>query len=255
MLTLFLQSGLSIILLLFGSMALVIARRGTTCSDPIRAAWFLTGVTFVIFSLHHSIQNVGAMWAFLAGPDTVVYSRYLMWAPVGNHSRTFLGVAFHGALVILVSRSKAPTRRFWTLTFVAFFSAMCLGGLFGWTERLREFEAHYSATALLDIVGLVLLLWALFVASVKGTMDRLHWLCIATYALMLVLGVLWHTALVWIRVPGAWAPSPLHMHVYRVVLGGVMVAVAAYRIGLANRGVYVPGLFEIPARSRFPTFG
>lgn len=242
--TLLLQITTALFLLAFGTIAFSVARRLEGHLGVQRAAWLLTGIVFASMGITRIIQDVGAAWAFTSGPGTDVYEAYLRWAPVGNHGRTFLATAFHMLLIVLAFQRTPPGRRFWTVGVVVLAGAFLAGAFVGWLEGSIVSRIHYTATSLFDSVGFVLLLGALFGALIANAMDRLLWTCIAIYALILALGVLWHAALAWIQTPGAWAPSARHMHLYRTVLIAGMVGIAYYRLRLLRRGVSVPPLLQ-----------
>lgn len=253
--TLLLQSATTLLLLAFGITALTVARRLDGRLGVQRAAWLLSGIAFTAMAATKTFQDVGAVWAFTSGPGTAVYDAYLGWAPVANHGRTFLATAFHVLLAALAFRRTPPGRRFWIVSAVALAGAFLSGALVGWLEGSIISRIHYTRTSLFDAVAFVLLLGALFGALIANAMDRLLWTCIAIYAFILALGILWYAAMAWINTPGAWAPSPRHMHLYRTVLIAGMVGVAYYRLRLLRRGIPVPPLLQSSVGARSSLLG
>lgn len=244
MLTLVLQGVTSALLLAYGVAALGVVRGLSAEAGVQRAAWCLTGAAFTAMAVPAAFQDIAAVRAFLSGPGTPLYDQYLRWSPIANHGRTFLAIAFHLALLTLALRRSSPGLQFWVATGIALIGFAVLGGLVGWNEGSVLSRVHYANTSILDATAFFILLGALLVALIRNAMDRLLWICMVVYALVLGLGVLWHAALAWIRIPGAWAPSPLSMHIYRTIMISGMVAIAVYRLRLLRRGVPVPGLLD-----------
>jgi hypothetical protein len=243
----------SALALVFGLGALVVAHHPRSFSAVQRAAWLLTGLTFTLMASNAILHNASAVLAFFSGPGTPVYKEYLRWSPAGNYSRIFLVLAYAGALVFLPRIWSSARGRFQPLSLALMLLAMGVGGLVGWMEGPYVAGKHWTAFAVLNALGLVVLLGALLGALFTHSMDRLLWGCVGIYALHEAFNVIWHSALAWIRVPGAWAPNPAQIQVYAALTYLAMLGLALRRLLLARRGVYVPALLEPLERKLFST--
>lgn len=248
--TLLSQIFTTVLLLLFGVVALIIARRISVQAGLPRASWYLSGAVLASMAATKVPQDIAAVWAFLSGPGSAVYADYLRWSPVANHGRTFFAIAFHAALLVLSLGRTVPRRHMWLLITAGLVSSFAIGGAIGLREGSILSRVHYSETAIFDTVAFFLLLAALLVALVRNAMDWVLWSSILLYGLVLGLGVLWHAALAWIRVPGAWAPSPLSLHVYRNLMIAGMVGLALYRLHTIRKGISVTGLLDKSPEAR-----
>jgi len=242
--TLLAQISTSALLLVFGLVALLVARRLPIQEGIPRSAWYLSGTVFAAMAGSMAVQDIAAVRAFFSGVESPFYDGYLRWSPVANHGRTFFAFAFHLVLLVLSLRHSVPTKRFWLFVSAGLICFLLLGGVVGWREGTMLSRVHYSFTAVFDAAALFLLLGALFVALMRNAMDWVLWSSILLYSLVLGLGVIWHAALAWIRVPGAWAPSPLSLHVFRSVMIVCMVGLAIFRFHRLRNGIAVLGLFE-----------
>ncbi|HYW05762.1 MAG TPA: hypothetical protein VE913_02335, partial [Longimicrobium sp.] len=234
--TLVLQLVLTLLLLAFGVAALLISRHPSVAT-PARGTWFLTGVTFLAYSVSHVAQNVAGTWAFVAGKGTRVWDTYLQYAPVANHSRTFEMFAFCLAMLVytLVPRMRAPAgMRILVFGIVA---GLFVGGYYGWLEGGFSRQTHYTAVAVLDVVELLLLLSTLFAMLVNNTADRLLWFALGAHSFSVALNILWMLGLRSVGV--GWAPAPVTMAAYRAVLAAVVVSIAVTRLRRARLGIPV----------------
>ena len=235
-----LQWLVTLLFCLLGGVCLAVGRGLAATWSTNRKAWLLSGIAFSLHALNRLVQNTVGSWAYFAGPGTPVYEQYLLLAPIANHSRTFAMMAYLGALLVLVAWTGADRPRFMGMAVMALLLSMTLGGLFGWMEGSFVRQTHYSAVAILDVFELLLILSMLLVALVADGVDRLLWSILSVYAFSLALSILWTAALVgtgfW------WTPAPWHMHAYRSLLTGLMLACAVRRLVLMRRGADVPGL-------------
>jgi hypothetical protein len=235
--TLTLQAVHSILFLAFGltayAAALRIARRGGG-SD---AWWHVAGITFAVQGVNGLLQDVLATRAYFAGQGAPAYEAYMWFAPLANHSRTFVMFTFCVSLSYFVLRRLPPLRD--RSLFALILLGMAAGAAYGFMEGSFDRRTHYTAVALLNVLELVSLLGLLYALLVRETSDRLLWGALATYAFGIALNIFWMIGLTNIGV--AWSPAPWHMAAYRVVLAGIMVAFAVRRLRLAGRGERVRG--------------
>ncbi len=220
-----------------------------------RISWQLTGVTFVLIGSSAVLHAGAAIWAFMAGPGTVVYDTYLRWAPVGNHSRT-VGVLAYACLLLWVIRSRASLPHgFGPGVSGLLLLGMLTGGAIGWWEGSLIESRHWSAFAFLNLLSTLLVLAALFGALLNRTMDWHLWLTLAIFALHLAFNVIWFSALAWAGISGVWSPSPWQIQMYAVIAYGLMLALALHRLVLARQRVRVASALEFLERPRFSSLG
>jgi hypothetical protein len=256
MLTLLMQCLVAILTIVFGIVALQAARRVPGRSDLHRDAWWLTGAVFTILGISTFLQLcIGAPWAYFSGVGTPVYDAYIRVAPIGNHSRGFLVLAYGAMMAGLTLIRRAFPRHFGTLVFVTSFAAMSAGAFVGWREGPLVQVTHWTATAISDSAELIFLLAALFIGVVWNTTDRLLWVALVIFTAHELFDVAWYSALAWSDVPGAWRPSPTYIHLYASVAYLLMIVLAVRRVRLARKGIKVPGLIELPERATSSMFG
>jgi hypothetical protein len=249
MLTLLMQCLVAILTIVFGVVALQAARRVPGRPDLHRDAWWLTGFVFTILGISTFLQLcIGAPWAYFSGVGTPVYDAYMRIAPIGNHSRGFLVVAYGAMMAGLTGIHRRFPRHLGTFVFVTSFAAMTAGALVGWREGPLVQVTHWTATAISDSAELIVLLAALFIGVVWNTIDRLLWVALVIFTVHELFDVAWYSALTWADVPGAWQPSPVYIHLYASVAYLLMIFLTDRRIRLARKGVKVPGLIEFPER-------
>jgi len=212
-----------------------------------RLAWEIAGVVFVLGGVSSVAQQAFAIAGFAAGPGTAVWNAYLRWAPVGNYGRT-LAKAMMALLLCLLPFLKGLTlRRARTFSVGACLLMFAVGTALGLLEGPLRSSVHYATYSIFETLELVLLLSALFAAVQTSSMDRLLWAFMAVYAARQAQNALSVSALSWIGIQGKWAPTSLHIHVIGVVTYLLMIWIAIERRRRADRGVMVPGMFDIPA--------
>ena len=246
-LTLALQSAVSLAFLGFGLLGLAARHHSPGAPPDHRGGWLLVGGALTAHGTAMLLHSMAAFGAYFAGSGTALYEAFVDWTPAMNHSRTFLLVAF---TLALLAHAVLPSARRGVLGAAAF-ALMAVGFLLGvLIGRVEEFSAlvHFSSVATWDVIELVLLLAALFAALLTSRLDRYAWLALGIYAFSLALNVMWIAALSRRGLPGEWSPRPWMIHGYRLVLTLGMVYVAARRLQLARRGTPVGSLMEGPAR-------
>lgn len=252
MLVLALQVVWAFVKLLAGAAILAVGLRQLR-GDPVhRLSWQLTGCTFILGGASAVVQlGVFAPWAYFAGEGTAVYGSFLRWNPAVTQSRTFLMIGLGMVLCVLPIVRRYPRNP--VPVAVGFLVAMMLaGGASGWMEGGFAELRFFSSTAVTNMLELVMLLSALFVALVAETMDRYLWLAMLVYAISIGLNVLMYSALAWMVVAGAWFPPPSFLQVCLVLAHATMVLLAARRLQLDRRGVAVGSLLE-PGRQKAMT--
>lgn len=207
-------------------------------------AWTFFGIALSPYAGSLVVQNAWGSWAMAAGSDSGVMSAYLAWAPALNHSRTFLLIAFFGALGGLMVRRNAPSRRAFGVGVSATLAGFLAGGWLGFAEGSLLVSTHYTRVALWDAVELVIVLATLFVGLVTNRLDRHLWVLLTTFGVVVALNILYYAAISLVNDPRVWSPPPWVMGAYRLTLVQVMLAVSLRRLHLARRGITVAGLLQ-----------
>ncbi|HEX2190845.1 MAG TPA: hypothetical protein VHG51_18200 [Longimicrobiaceae bacterium] len=239
---------MALVKVLAGAAILAVGLRELQGTRVHRLAWQLTGFTFVVGGTSMVLQTgIFAPWAYFAGRGTPVYDAFLRWNPALTQSRTFLviGLGVVLSLLPLIGRYERGVVR---LAVAFLLAAMAAGGVFGWLEGAYVSTRFYPSTAVANLLELIALFAALFVALTADTMDRHLWLALAVYSVSIGLNVIVYSALAWIRVEGVWSPSPRFVQFFLVAAHATMLGLALRRLQLARRGVRVGSLLEPPLR-------
>jgi hypothetical protein len=245
MLILSLQWFLTLLFILFGIVATAVPRYEKSGSPRHLLLWSVTGITFILQGLNRLAQDTFGTWAYFAGPDSRVFRGFLAALPAANHSRTFAMLAFCVVLAVLTFWKRELSRSVTLLLSAGVVLAgMVVGAVIGWHEGPFTVQRHFSAVAVSDAFELVFLLAALFAVLVANQVDRLLWLALTAYTFNVALNILWMVGLSALGL--AWAPSVLHMNLYRVALLAIMVCTAVRRVQLARRKIPTRGLLESP---------
>lgn len=254
MLTLTLQTGVTLFLLCFSVYALLAARRlGTSASAGHAESWYAAGLFFAVYSANKLVQGGWGIAAFVAGSDAPVYAGYLRFAPVFNHSRTFLTFVLYGTL-FWISYSRQLTLRQRIVAHGAAAAALGLGGTYGYFEGSLQAGRHYTATAIIDAGGFIVLAVLLFVLMLRDTIDRLLWFALVTHGFRSIFGVIFLAALAWADTPGGWTPPFWSIELCRLCFAGMMAWFAYQRYRYAGQRRPVPGLLQARQQPR-PSFG
>lgn len=254
MLTFTLQCVVTVLVLAFGALALDVGRR-LRATVPFHAAgWTVSGAAFVVHGVSKGAQNVFGFLALQAGSPSPVMSRYLAWAPVFDHGRTFLMLAMCVALLALAFVRSADSRPYWRAAYGGMALGLLVGGVMGASQGELIGGVHFPAVAVWDVVELLVLMGALFALLLTNRADRHLWASQAAYALSLSLGVFWFTMLSWIDTPGVWRLPTWSVHSVRVVIHFAMLVLVVYRARAVHGGRHVPGLSE-SARPVAPMLG
>lgn len=255
MLTLLAQVAVAISALAFGCVALFVARRRDAFSEAQRTAWMLVGLGFTLGGISSVLQNIGAVWGYVGGPDSAAWAEFLRWAPAGNYGRTLLRVAMACMLAAVPFVRPRFTSGWWMAAVALYLGAILLGGIAGWSEGSLRHQIHYPNMATLETAEVVTLLSAAFVGLIWHSMDRLLWVAVLIYTFRQVLNVISWSSLAWIDAPGTWAVPTYYIHLYGVIGYGLMLLCAWRRLYWAKRGVRVPGLLESLDTARSPSIG
>jgi hypothetical protein len=251
MLTLLNQTALSILQAVFGIVALWVVSRLGSGHDHARA-WHIAGLIFLVNGVQALMQDVFAASAFLSGPGSPLWDRYLAWAPSLNHGRT-VAFTFSFPLLLLVGWSVLRRPQALRAAVVGtLLLGMGVGALLGRAEGVFTLSTHFSAVAVLDAAELVILLSVLFVVLLRNLADRFLWGALFVYAFSLAVGAVWMAALALINIPGGWAPSPLQMHAARWTLAAVGLWFALRRLSMARNKLPATGLLESVSRATQP---
>ena len=243
---------LSLTIQFIGSLFLLVTGAADTAAglrdalgDPYhRAAWRLTGATFLVEGSAVLAHNAFGSAAMAAGAGSALMQRYLLWLPILNHSRTFMVTGALVALGWLALLRRPPGRGFWT-GFVALLCVGAVAGAFlGYREGPFTRTAHLTALALWDLLELLVILPMLFVLLVTNRVDRLLWALYAAYACSLALGIFWYAVLG--QIAPQWTPPIWTRTFARDVLYAVMVAAAAWRWRASRRSIPVHGMLGPP---------
>ena len=250
-LTLTLQAAAALSFVAFGLLSVAVHRRTPGARADHRLSWLLIGGGFTLHGLALLFHTLWAVAAYVAGSGADLYETFLVWTAPMNHSRTFLLLGLTFAILAHAMLPHPRSRRFAGGAAVLIGAGFAGGLVVGRVEPEMSALTHFSAVATWDVVQLVVLLVALFVALLTSRMDRYAWTALAVYAFSLALNVMWLAALSRTDLPGEWAPRPWMIAAYRLVLTLAMVAVAVRRLQLARRGVPVSALMDSsPSRLR-----
>lgn len=243
MLTASLQILVAGLFVLFAGLCLGVGRASTLSAPLRRLAWRTTGWAFTIHGGSMLVQTVFAMAAFRAGPSSPVFDAYLATATQMNHSRTMSLVVFFAMLAALVWQRGGGT---WVARHgvLAMVGGLALGAAAGGWDGPVGGRSHYSAVVSVDTLELVFVLSVLFLLLVRDAVDRLLWVCLASYGLMVAMNVLFISPVGLRDLLGLWGPPPWTIQAHRAVLVTVMIGLAVRRLQLARRGIDVPALFE-----------
>jgi hypothetical protein len=241
MLILVLSCADSVLHFVFAVVALMVARRLPAHVGRQRLAWRMTGLVFLLFSLVDMSQLAFGTTVFVLGPEHPLYATYLRWAPIANHSRTLVVWSLYITLWTLT----LGTERVWPwlrrLSPVLAVAMLCVGGLIGWKEGSFDAARHLSNTSLMDAVAFLVLTSLLFVMMLRDTVDRALWMVLLCYGTSSVMSSLFLAAKAWVNT-AAWTPPAFLLEVSRLLFTSAMVALAVWRLRLANRGKPQPGL-------------
>lgn len=252
MLTYSLQWLIAVFTMGFAAAALRVARGPAPLDAAYRYGWRLAGAAFAVHAASQAVQYAwggAAMWGGRAG----VMEAYLRWAPAMNHSRTFLILAFVGALVLSAFRPVPEGGRLSWGYLGCLAAAFAAGGLVGHAEGSLIGGRHYLRVAGWDTVILVVMLAALFASLLRDRLDRFLWSALTTYASSVAISVIWFAALTQIDDPNVWSPAPWQIALYRAVFSLVMLLLAVRCLALARRGLPIRGL--LGSRDDRPAYG
>lgn len=251
MITLTFQTLVGVLSLVFGAVALQIGRKRYGLPEAHGVSWKVVGIAFVFGGIANCLYSVGAIWAFLSGPDSAAWAQYVRWSPTGNYARAFVKFVAGAALALAAIASIRSRLGDWKMLLLLSVGAYVLGGVLGWIEGTDRWSLHYTNLAIYEAVEVGALLSALLVGLLKNSMDRHLWIIVGLYTFRQVLNVLFWAAFAWITVDGAWTPHPSQVHIFGAIVYVAMIAVAARRLQLARRGVRVPSLAEplMPSRA------
>jgi hypothetical protein len=238
-----LQSFLALTTVVFGVMALMVARRLGRSTLP-SVAWLIVGIAFTLEGINGMVQSSSAIVAVLAGKESAVWAAHLRLSPVGNHGRGVLKIGLGLALMALPLARRVPARVLPVLVTAWMMLFMLVGSFLGWREGSMQAE-HFSIVALLDSFEMIVIWGALIGALYTGGIDRLLWVGLALNGVRQALNVVWTSALVWRDTPGAWVPSVTTMQLYACAVLLFMIFLARKRLRLARQGVPVPGLLDV----------
>lgn len=240
------------LLIAFGVVSLLVAARREVPAW-YRMRWMQTGLAFLLIGLIKGVQNAFGSAAFVAGRGSLLWDTYLISAPVFDHSRTTALTVFFLLLLRGHSRSDCvPGSGYWRQDAVLLCTGAALGALLGWQQHLIGDILHYKVVSILDTAELVVTLSVLFTVLLRGSIDQILWSALSIHAVALALNGMWMSVLVGLRVPGAWAPSPLHMHLFRFILAAAFVGLALWRLVLARRNIDVSGFLEPSSAGSVP---
>lgn len=240
MTTLVLLNLVTLMLLAFGAFSLLSARTMRAGSAQ-HDAWLVTGVVFTVYAANKLIQSVWGTAAFATGPGSPVYERYLEAATVFNHSRTLLLFVLYVMLAWVAIRGELRSIGRSVLA-VLVVVAVIAGGAYGVFEGRLDAGRHYTATAVVDTAGFMILASVLILLLVRDSADRLLWFALATQGIFSIVGVLFLTAGAWADTPGIWSPPFWILELFRLVLAAGMASFAFARYRAAVRGKLVRGL-------------
>lgn len=243
MVTLTLQLAVATAVAMFAVLALLISRQPRGVPEPHRTAWRVTAIVFLPYGVLQLSQNVLAAAAYFAGEGHPLYRAYLVVAPVGNHSRTFVAFAFYAVLYLLARQGSLSPRQMRGAAW-ATAAGLVAGGAVGLGEGPLVAVRHYINTAFADMAGFAVMGVLLLYLMVRDTVDRDLWFSIALHGITSLFGVLYLTA---VSLMGIDAHTPIwQLHAIRLFTMILVALLALHRYRSARDGRTVSGL--VPAR-------
>jgi hypothetical protein len=246
MLTFALQLVVTACALVFGGIALDVVRRTRGGDAYYRTGWMIAGVAFAVHGIDKAAQNAWGWLALQAGSGSATMAGYLLWAPVFNHSRTFLMLGMCAALAWMCVPRVTPDRRFWVRAWAVMGIGLVAGALVGAQEGGFIPALHMSAVAKWDVVELLVLLGTLFALLLTSRADRHLWSGLTLYASSIAISTFFFTVLAAFGAPGTWTPPTWQLQSIRAVLHLLLVAFALRRWVLARRNAPATGLIDSP---------
>lgn len=251
--TLLMQCVVAVLAVVFTVVAAGVARARTYLPDAHRVAWIVVTTDFGWRATLLVVQNAWAVWAFMAGQGTPVYTFFLRWGPAMNEGRSFVAVTAAWGLAALSLLKRLPVSRLWVGCSAAALGVLgvgaYLGGVLGGMSGF-----HFTFVALLNAVELIGLLLTLLLGLYRYTLDRYLWLCLCVYAFHLALNVAWLSWTVGFFSDG-WYPSQVSSQYYAALTYVAAIALARRRRALARTGARVTSLLELPSPQRQATLG
>jgi hypothetical protein len=239
MITLTLQLAVAAAVAAFAVLSLLIARQHRGVPEPHRSAWRVTAIVYLPYAVLQISQNTLAAVAYHVGEGHPLYRAYLVLAPVGNHSRTFVAFAFYAVLYLLARRGPFTPRGFRGVAW-ATAAGLLVGAAVGVGEGPLVAVRHYIDTAFADMAGFAVMGALLLYLMVRDTVDRDLWFSIALHGITSLFGVLYLTR---VSVMGMQAPTQIWpLHAIRLFTMLLVAALAVHRYRMARRGRPVPGL-------------
>lgn len=251
MLTLALQSLVSVFDLLFGLGALWVARTSQSTWGVRQLAWRLTGIAFCLLAANGIPSKVLAAVAFFSGPGSSAMEIWMWARTIGNDGRSVMMVGF-AFLLLKYARGKPEHSTTTPKLLKPLLLWMVGGSIIGIIEGPAG-ATHFGVISVVTAAAVVVLFAALWVAVVKDTMDYLLWIALTVYAVREVIGTSLWSVFSWLDVPGAWIPSHSSVQWAGVASHVVMLSILGWRISLAKRGIAVPSLFELDGRRSVAT--
>jgi hypothetical protein len=231
-------------LLLISALLCLAASRIAMPNPFHRAAWRLTGASFMVHALDLMLQHLFGGLALSAGAQSATMAAYLRWTPVFDHGRTFLLSGLFLGLVLLAVYRREPDRRFWRTAAALVAGGFVAGSALGLAEGPFSAVVHLMAVSMWDVVELLLLMAALFALLLTSRADRALWALLSAYGMTLALGVFSLALLAQYGLGNSWHPAPWTLQAERMVFLVVMVLAAGWRVRAGQRGRLVPAMLE-----------
>jgi hypothetical protein len=206
LLTLTLQTVTAVLKLIFVGIAILIVRRHAEPVSPPGAAWRWIAISFLVSGISGLFQSLWAVRAYVSGPGSEVYARYLAWMPAMNYSRYAIVFLLAGILILLAFGRVPPRVLRPGVILTLCVAAALVGAMAGLREGAFAPGVHAARLAELQVVEMLLLLAALFAAVVFGSMDAWLWMTVLVYALRQSFNTLLWAAHAAGAVDGAWNP-------------------------------------------------
>lgn len=233
-------------LLLFGLLALQVRRRaGPARRNRATLAWSAATAYFLVGGGYSAAHAALAATGALMGKQSWLYGWVSGWAIEASLARGVVAVVFGAmllALMVMRTGRLYPLAKSIPLV-LAITAVVATAAVPRLPIQQSDYFAVSTSLAVLNAATAMLIMGALLAAVLNDGMDQLLWLSLALYALKEALSVSQLAVMAW------WSVAP-HSEVYYfflangAVLGAGMCAVAARRLRLAERGRYVPALFE-----------
>jgi hypothetical protein len=228
----------------FGIASLCAFRVTPGSREPQRSAWMLSGIAFTGSGFLGAMHSTWAAVAYAAGPASIRWDVYVVWAPVVNHGRGLWIIAFCIAVAVLAYVDPARVRRTVRIAIGWLAAFLVVGAGIGLAEGPFVSGSHFFTLAVVNLATILVLGVALLSHLIRDTMDRILWAALSIYWLNLAIGTLWMAANAWFDVPGSVLPRGIDQFVLAIACFVFMLILVVRYIRLSRQDTIVPTVLE-----------